>query len=160
MKSFKLTGHIDLTLIVSNSLIFTYSYTRYILQSFIGFYKKDYSPHYLAYIRYKDDWYKLNDKKTTLVTCKNLFGEKASELPIVFASFVRLALVNVFSCALWNAFTNFSLKVPSLPPTLCLNDAVAYFVKHNLNKTNVLSFAAAKCLTCPICSKGNLLLTL
>lgn len=158
MKNFKLTEHIDLTPIVSNSLIFTYSYTRYTLQSFIVFYKKDYSRHYITYIRYKDDWYQLDDKKTTLVSYESLFGEQASKLPIVLTNFVRPSPIDVFSSALWNVFTNFSLDVPKLPPTLCLNDAAAYFAKHNLNKTNVLNFAAAKCFTCPVCRKGNLLL--
>jgi hypothetical protein len=157
-KNFKLTEHIDLTSIVSNSLIFTYSYTRYTLQSFIVFYKNDYSGHYITYIRYKDDWYQLDDKKTMLVTYESLFGEKASKLPIILANFVQPSTTDVFSSALWNAFTNFSSEMPILPPTLCLNDAVAYFAKHNLNKTNVLNFAAAKCFTCPICRKGNLLL--
>jgi hypothetical protein len=51
----KLSSHIDFAKIVSNNVIFTRSYTRYTLQSFITFDGIDDNGHYVTYARKKDD---------------------------------------------------------------------------------------------------------
>ncbi|CAF3639113.1 unnamed protein product [Rotaria sp. Silwood1] len=157
-KTFKLTEHINLTSIMPNDLIFTYSYTRYTLQSFIIRPKNNDSEHYVTYARYRNDWYKLEDMKTTIINYETIFGEKAPTQSIILANFIRSSSKDVFSSALWNVFTNFSQEQPSLIPTLRLNDAIEYFTKYDPSKANVLDFAAAKSFTCSVCGKGNLLM--
>ncbi|CAF1412635.1 unnamed protein product [Adineta ricciae] len=148
-------SHVDFTKLVSKNVIFTRSYARYTLQSFITFTGKDGTGHYVIYVRRKDDWYRLNDTNITLIKSSSLFGDRADRQPVVFAHFTRPSNIDIFSKALWNVFTNFSPCNIQLLPTISLNDAIAYYSKQDILNKNLLNFAVAKRFYCPNCRKGN-----
>ncbi|CAF4791551.1 unnamed protein product, partial [Rotaria socialis] len=149
----KLTTHVDFGKILSNNVIYTRSYSRYTLQSFIVIDGKDNTAHNMTYARSKQDWYCLNDTNITLVKSSSIFGDQAKHQPVMMAHLTRPSDIDVFSIALWNVFTNFSPINISLTPNLSLNDAVNYFAKYNLIENNPLSLVVVKFLNCSICKK-------
>ena len=151
----KLTAHLNLTQTVSERIIFTRSYSLYTLQSFIVFYSTDNGGHYVTFAQRKGEWYRLDDMNITLVRSSSLFGDDAELQPVVLAHYTRPSIIDVFSLALWNVFTNFAPLGVSLPPSLSLNDAASYFAKHNLLETNPLNFVFIKYFECPSCGTGK-----
>jgi hypothetical protein len=151
----KLTTHLNLTEAVSERVIFTRSYARYTLQSFVVLNGKDNAGHYVTFAQRKGEWFRLDDTNITLVTTSSLFGDDAELQPVVLAHYTRPSIVDVFSLALWNGFTNFApLDVP-LPPSLSLNDAATYFAKHNMLEINPLNFVFVKYFKCSSCTTGK-----
>ncbi|CAF1029304.1 unnamed protein product [Rotaria sordida] len=147
----KLTAHVDFAKILSNNVIYTRSYSRYTLQSFIVFNGTDNNGHYMTYARSKQDWYRLNDTNTTLVKSSNIFEDQDENYSVMMAHFTRPSELDVFSSALWNIFTNFSPINVSLTPHLSLNDAANYFAKHYLIENNPLNLVVVKFFNCSIC---------
>ena len=155
-KRHTLTTHVDLTRSMSRNIVFTRSYSRYTLQSFITFHGKDNAGHFMTYAQQKGEWFRLNDMSVTPVAHSSLFGEQAETQPIVLAHFVRPSITDVFSIALWNVFTNFSPVNAVLPPTLSLNDAADYFSRTELIGDTLLDFIVLKWFACTICRTGKL----
>jgi hypothetical protein len=155
-KVFELTPHIDISKIISSTISFTSSYSRYTLQSFITFYEKNEARRYFTYARHKDDWYCINNMDVKLVTSSSIFQDETKCRPIVLAHYVRPSETDVFSMALFNVFTNFSPQKPTLPPTLSLNDASNYFAKNNIFNHNPLNLIIVKRFDCSKCRKGTI----
>ena len=151
----KLTAHLNLTPAVSERVIFTRSYSRYTLQSFIVFYGKDNGGHHVTFAQRKGEWHRSDDMNITLVRSSNLFGDDAELQPVVLAHYTRPSIIDVFSLALWNAFTNFAPLDVTLTPSLWLDDAASYFAKHNLLEINPLNFVFVKYFECPSCRTGK-----
>lgn len=150
-----LNVHLNVTQAVSEKVIFTRSYSHYTLQSFIVFIGEDGGSHYVTFAQRKGEWYRLDDMNITLVRTSSLFGDDAELQAIVLAHYTRPPVIDVFSAALWNVFTNFApLDVP-LPASLSLNDAVSYFAKRNLLEINPLNFFFVKYFECPSCRTGK-----
>lgn len=150
----KLTTHINLAKIMSKNNIFTHTYTRYTLQSFIIFYGKDNHGHFVTFAQKLGEWYRLDDMNITLVQSSSIFGDQAEEQPVLFAHYTRPIDDDVFSTALWNVFTNFSPINITLPPSLSLNDAMIYFGKHNVIQNNPLNLVVIKYFACSNCKTG------
>jgi hypothetical protein len=150
----KLRVHVDLAKIMSNNIVFTHSYTRYTLQSFVVFYGKDDDGHFVTFAQKKGEWYRLDDMNITLVRTSSLFGDQAENQPILLAHFTRPSDADVFSIALWNVFTNFLPVNIILPPLLSLNDAVIHFGKHNIIENNPVNLVVIKYFACSNCVRG------
>ena len=151
-----LSVHVDLTRCMSRNVVFTRSYPRYTLQSFITFHGEGYAGHYMTYAQHKGEWFCFNDMTATPVAHSSLFGDQAETLPIVMTHFVRPSITDVFSIALWNVFTDFSPVNTVLTPTLSLNDAASYFSRTDLLEDTPLDFIAIKYFACAACKSGKL----
>jgi hypothetical protein len=151
---FKLTPHVDIYKIISSNITFTRSYSRYTLQSFITFYKKNDVHHYFTFARQKEDWFCLDDMNVKVVSSSSLFQNPAKCQPIVLAHYIRPSETDVFSVALFNVFTNFSQQKPTLPSTLSLNAAASYFAQNNPLGHNSLNLVVIKRLSCASCKRG------
>jgi hypothetical protein len=153
-KRHKFMTHVDFAKIMSNNIIFTRSYTRYTLQSFIAFYGKDDNGHFVTFAQKKGEWYRLDDMNITLVRSSSLFGDQGENQHVFLAHYTRPLDDDVFSIALWNVFTNFLPININLPPSLSLNDAVIHFGKHNIIESNPLNLVVIKSLACSNCKTG------
>ena len=152
----KLTTHVDFAKILSTNVICTRSYSRYTLQSFIVFNGTDNHRHYMTYAQFKQDWYCLNDTNITLVKPSSIFEDQAKDQSVMMAHFTRPCELDVFSTALWNAFTDFSpINIP-LTPHLSLNTAANYFTKHDFTENNPLNLVVVKYVKCSICKTGKI----
>ena len=150
-KRHTLTTHVDLTRSMSRNVVFTRSYPRYTLQSFITFHGKGNAGHFMTYAQQKGEWFRINNMNVTPFAHSSLFGDQAETQPVVLAHFVRPSIADVFSIALWNVFTNFSPVNAVLPPTLSLNDAANYFSRADLIGDTLLDFTVLKWFDCTNC---------
>jgi hypothetical protein len=138
---------------MSRRVVFTRSYPRYTLQSFITFHGQDNAGHYMTYARHKEEWFCLNYMTVTPVAHSSLFGDQVEAYPVVLAHFIRPSITDVFSIALWNSFTEFAPVNTALPPTLSLNDAVTYFSRVDLIADTLLDFVVIKLFQCTNCKR-------
>ncbi|CAF1437308.1 unnamed protein product [Adineta ricciae] len=136
----------------SEHIVCTRSYCRYTLQSFVVFTGRDGEGHYYTLANRKNEWYKLDDDKITILPQRTIFDQQSDRPPAVLAHYTRPSNKDVFSIALWNVFTNFTRCSMTLPPNLSLNDAADYFAKHDSLNNNPMNFAILKQFNCSHCS--------
>ena len=151
----KLSPHIDFFKVISDHIVYTRSYCRYTLQSFIVFTGQDDAGHYYTIANRNKEWYKLDDDKISILPTRAVFGSHEDRPPAIFALYTRPSNKDVFSIAMWNVFTNFEQCTLTLPPMLSLNDAIDYFAKHDPLNNNPINFAVLKQFQCSYCKKGK-----
>ncbi|UJR13060.1 hypothetical protein I4U23_000086 [Adineta vaga] len=81
----KLSTHVDLSNVLSNHIVSTRSYSRFTLQSFIVFTGQDNEGHYYTIANRKNEWYKLDDDKITILPPRTIFGHQTDRPSAILA---------------------------------------------------------------------------